>query len=51
VCDFGIVSIPEPRVVVAACTRGEASLTRSERALREIGAALTASGLLTPSAS
>ena len=46
VCDFGIVSIRAPRVVIAACTRGDASLARSERALREIGSALAACGLL-----
>lgn len=49
VCDFGIVSRVAPQTplaVVAACTRGEASLARSERALREVGAALEASGLL-----
>ena len=50
VCDLGVVSLtvqgrPE-HVVVAACARGE-SLARSERALREVGAAVTRSGVLT----
>lgn len=51
-CDFGIVTVApgsatdERHVVIAACTRGDASLTRSERALREIGTALTRSGAL-----
>jgi beta-lactamase class A len=54
VCDFGVVELPPtrplPRVVVAACTRGEASLARSERALRQIGAAIADSGLLAAAA-
>ena len=49
-CDFGIVTVhtqPLPRhVVIAACTRGDASLTRSERALRDIASAITRSGAL-----
>lgn len=50
-CDLGIVSMPAggavERVVVAACARGAASNAASERALREVGAAVTASGVLT----
>ncbi|WP_407352779.1 serine hydrolase [Luteimonas sp. R10] len=50
-CDLGIVSMPVEgdveRVVVAACARGAASNAASERALREVGAAVTASGVLT----
>ena len=51
-CDFGIVTVDagrqalERHVVIAACTRGDASLTRSERALRDIAIALTRSGAL-----
>jgi beta-lactamase class A len=49
-CDMGIVTTPvglrEERVVVAACARGSSSPAASERALRDIGAALTASGVL-----
>ncbi|WP_326541584.1 serine hydrolase [Pseudorhodoferax sp.] len=49
-CDAGIVrsaGTPVRRVVVVACTRGELSLVRAERALREVGAALCRSGVLT----
>ncbi len=50
-CDAGIVQAtagePRQRVVVVACTRDELSLARAERALREVGAALCRSGLLT----
>ncbi len=50
-CDAGIVRAPrgaaERRVVVVACTQGERSLARSEHALRQVGAALCRSGLLT----
>ncbi len=50
-CDAGIVRAPrgqaEQRVVVVACTQGERSLARSEYALRQVGAALCRSGLLT----
>lgn len=51
VCDAGIVVVPDGssrdrRVVVVACTRGE-SLEASERLLRQVGAALCRSGLLT----
>jgi beta-lactamase class A len=49
-CDVGIVTPPEPRggqrTVVAACTRGVASLAASERALRAVGRAVGASGVL-----
>jgi beta-lactamase class A len=49
VCDFGVVT---PRsgatagVVIAACSRGHASLAQAERLLREVAAAVAASGLL-----
>ncbi|WP_149194638.1 serine hydrolase [Luteimonas suaedae] len=50
-CDLGIVTMPVDgaveRVVVAACARGAASNAASERALREVGVAVTASGVLT----
>lgn len=50
VCDFGIVTVGASydarHVVIAACTRGDASLTRSERALRDIGTAVARSGVL-----
>ncbi|MBQ1762515.1 MAG: serine hydrolase [Aquincola sp.] len=50
-CDSGVISVPrlgkDTRVIVAACTRGELSVTRSDRALRDVGAALCQSGLLT----
>lgn len=49
-CDFGIVTVAaadgDRHTVIAACTRGDASLTRSERALRDIGTALGRSGAL-----
>lgn len=49
-CDSGIVTVPRPgrdqRVVVAACTRGEASTAGSDRALRQVGAAICRSGVL-----
>lgn len=49
-CDLGIAQVnvagkPE-RVVIAACARGNASLAAGERALRDVGAAVTASGVL-----
>lgn len=49
-CDMGVVTWPtrparEP-VVIATCTRGVASLATSERAMRAVGEAVTASGLL-----
>lgn len=48
-CDAGIVQAAgtAPRVLVVACTRGDLSLARAERALREIGSALCRSGVLT----
>lgn len=50
-CDSGVISVPrlgkDTRVIVAACTRGELSVARSDRALRDVGAALCQSGLLT----
>lgn len=48
-CDFGIATAARDdarRVVIAACTRGVLSVARSERALRAVGEAVTASGLL-----
>ena len=51
VCDLGIVTTPvasgEERVVLAACAKGVKSQSSSEHALRDIGAAVTASGVLT----
>ncbi|MCD9027391.1 class A beta-lactamase-related serine hydrolase [Luteimonas sp. BDR2-5] len=51
-CDLGIVTMParatsqpQARVVVAACARG-AGTAASERALRDVGAAVTAAGVL-----
>lgn len=50
VCDMGIVIARvgdrDERVVVAACARGELSVAAGERALRDVGAAVTASGVL-----
>ncbi len=50
-CDSGIVSNARPghtqRVIVVACTRDEASVTRADLALRQVGAAICRSGLLT----
>jgi beta-lactamase class A len=50
-CDSGLVTVPrlgrDRRIIVVACTRGELSSTRSDRALRDVGAALCQSGLLT----
>ena len=50
-CDSGIVTMPrigrDQRVIVVACTRGELSTTRSDLLLRQVGAALCRSGLLT----
>ncbi|QDH70452.1 serine hydrolase [Marilutibacter alkalisoli] len=49
-CDLGIVLMPAgdtiEQVVIVACVRGPASVAQSERALREVGAAVTASGVL-----
>ncbi|CAN5507465.1 hypothetical protein BH09PSE5_BH09PSE5_19660 [soil metagenome] len=48
-CDSGVLTTSHAgtgrRVVVAACTSGEPSVTRSDRALREVGEALCKSGL------
>jgi len=50
-CDAGLISVPRPgqdkRVIVVACTRGDLQSTRSDRALKDVGAALCNSGLLT----
>lgn len=50
ICDLGIVTMPldagESRVILAACARDVASLASSERALRAVGAAVAASGVL-----
>ena len=52
VCDLGIALSSDPaggrRVVIAACSRGPVALVRSERALRDVGAAVAASGVLAP---
>ncbi|MDA8455793.1 class A beta-lactamase-related serine hydrolase [Acidovorax sp. GBBC 3334] len=49
-CDSGLITVPHParerRVLVVACTRGEPSTARSDRALRQVGIALCQSGLL-----
>lgn len=49
-CDSGVITLPrlgkDRRIVVAACTRGEASLAAAEQALRHVGQALCRSGLL-----
>ncbi|MCF7220868.1 serine hydrolase [Marilutibacter chinensis] len=49
-CDMGIVTMPVDgsveQVVIVACVRGVASTARNERALREVGNAVTASGVL-----
>jgi beta-lactamase class A len=47
-CDMGIASADtdEPRLIIAACTRGNRSVVESEQALRRIGEAINASGLL-----
>ncbi len=50
-CDAGLITVPrlghDQRVLVVACTRGELSTTRSDAVLRDVGAALCTSGLLT----
>lgn len=50
-CDSGIITeptvYPGKRIVIAACTRGDISVARSDRALKEVGQALRNSGLLT----
>ncbi|TYT26732.1 serine hydrolase [Luteimonas viscosa] len=50
-CDLGIATVPPPRagsaparVVIAACARGTGTAA-AERALRDVGAAVTASGI------
>jgi beta-lactamase class A len=49
-CDLGVASVAhgtgDRRVVIAACSRGAVPVARAEQALREIGAAVEASGLL-----
>ena len=51
VCDLGIVTSTaaheEERVVIAACAKDVESQSSSERALREVASAVTASGVLT----
>lgn len=56
-CDLGVTlgqrggapgRSPHPNVVVATCARGFASLPAAERALRNIGSALSASGVFEP---
>jgi beta-lactamase class A len=55
-CDAGLLTVPRgaalpQRIVVVACTRGEASVTRSDRLLRQVGEAICQSGLITVGAS
>ena len=49
-CDSGVVTVPrlgrDRKVVVAACTKGDLSVTGSDRALRQVGAAICRSGVL-----
>ncbi|MCM2282783.1 MAG: class A beta-lactamase-related serine hydrolase [Bdellovibrionaceae bacterium] len=48
-CDFGVISHParaQHRVLVAACVRDIASLAESEAILRQIGEAISESGVL-----
>ncbi|MDQ8023384.1 MAG: serine hydrolase [Moraxellaceae bacterium] len=51
ICDSGVIKIAHgmhvQRVVIAACARGELSLERAERALRDVGVALCRSGAIT----
>jgi beta-lactamase class A len=47
-CDLGVASRNGRAVVIAACARGERQLAVSERALRQVGAAVAASGVLDP---
>lgn len=53
ICDLGLALGRDrtggQRVVIAACSRGAVSLARSEQALRDVGRAVAASGLLTRS--
>lgn len=50
-CDSGLISVPrlgrDKRVIVVACTRGELIVDRADRVLRDVGAAICKSGLLT----
>ncbi len=50
-CDSGLIRVPrmgvDKRVIVVACTRGDPLSARSDRALRDVGAAICQSGLLT----
>ncbi len=50
-CDSGLIRMSENghqrRVVVVACTREDASVNRSDLALKQVGAAICRSGLLT----
>lgn len=50
-CDAGLITVPrlgrDKRVIVVACTRGELLSARSDRALKDVGAAICKSGLLT----
>lgn len=50
-CDSGVISVPrqgrDKQVIVVACTRGELLTERSDRVLRDVGAAICKSGLLT----
>lgn len=54
VCDLGMAlpgsaaTSPPAPVLIAACTRGFASVTAAERALRDVGTAVSASGVLDP---
>jgi len=51
ICDSGLIQTPErgtaEPVLIVACVQGETSLVKAERALRQVGEALTASGVLT----
>jgi beta-lactamase class A len=51
-CDMGLVvqpgqALPQP-VVIAVCTRGVGALANSEQAMRAVGSAVVASGVLDP---
>lgn len=50
ICDSGLIEMPargsaQP-VLIVACVQGEPSLAKAERSLRQVGEALTASGVL-----
>ncbi|OLU34206.1 serine hydrolase [Pseudomonas sp. PA15(2017)] len=51
ICDSGLIRTPErgaaEAVLVVACVEGELSLAKAERTLRQVGEALSASGVLT----